>query len=365
MAASEKNVDKGGAAEEAFREYFSSLGSFVVRGVPVKVGGEDVTDVDLWVYTRTNAHSRNVTIVDVKNKRRGKAFERVIWVKGLQVTLGADEAIVATQGAKIAVYDFAQRLDVKVISSSVFDSLVRKYSVGGDRYYAEELDSIWSQVIVDRKSIKARIDEAKSRISFGVNFGALNNWIDEASLLLRVAVERERQPGPITRGAYYLCSLVAMAADYLGRKHVLSDHEMRLDFFRKGLTFGGNDDGDGRRYIEFAEALVTEHLDSTGGAAAKVRTMFYRSIDKSPFGGLIESFSRSNAGVELYKAAIQLENEAFRRAIRAPRSQEGIEGKSVLGLIGDFADIPRRDLLGENAMKSEQPQPPLQPKLEL
>jgi hypothetical protein len=98
-----QKTDKGGIAEEALREYFKSLGSFVLRGIPVQEGGEHVTDIDLWVYTRTSAHARNVSIVDIKNQKRGKAFERAIWVKGLQSALRADDAIIASQGARLSL----------------------------------------------------------------------------------------------------------------------------------------------------------------------------------------------------------------------------------------------------------------------
>jgi hypothetical protein len=351
MARNVKPADKGGVAEEALREYFSNMGSFVVRGVPVKAGGEDVTDVDLWAYTRTSAHSRNITIVDIKNKRRGKPFERAVWVKGLQAAIGADEAIIATQGAKTSVYDFAQKLEIKVISSSTFDAIVRKYSDNPERLYCEELEQEWSNVFIMQDSIKHRMNVARSRFSEGLTFSALNAWIDDAQEVLRIAVDRERRPGPISRAAYLLCAYVAIGADYLGRKHAMSDHEMRSEFFRRGLIFGRTDDSNGRSYIDFAEALVTEHLDPTGGAAAQIRTKFYRSVEKMPVGGLVENFSRTNAGPELFRAAFQLEKEAFRRFPKSPREFEGVEAKSVIGMIADSSGISRKDILGDRTTK--------------
>ena len=80
------DMDKGGAAEEALRLYFQQLGAFVVRGVKVRAGKDHVTDIDLWVYTRASVHARHVAIVDIKNKKRAKGYERLIWLKGLQAT---------------------------------------------------------------------------------------------------------------------------------------------------------------------------------------------------------------------------------------------------------------------------------------
>jgi hypothetical protein len=94
------DIDKGGAAEEALRLYFQQLGAFVVRGVKVRAGKDHVTDIDLWVCTRASVHARHIAIVDIKNKKRAKGYERLIWLKGLQAAVGADEAIVATTAAK-------------------------------------------------------------------------------------------------------------------------------------------------------------------------------------------------------------------------------------------------------------------------
>ncbi len=291
------------------------MGSFVVRGVPVKAVGEDVTDVDLWAYSRTSAHSRNITIVDIKNKRRGKPFERAVWVKGLQAAIGADEAIIANQGANSAVYDFGQRLGIRVISSTLFDAVVKKYSTDNERLHAEDLEAEWSKSHIEQDTVKKRMNFSKSLFSEGISFTSLNTWIDEAKEMMLIAVDRERLPGPLTRAVYLLCAYIAISADYLGRKHAMSDYVMRSTFFRKGLVFGSSDDKDGRSYVDFAEALVTEHFDPTGAAASQIRTKFYRSVEAMPISGLVEYFSKPSAGASLFMAAIQLEREAFKKIL--------------------------------------------------
>lgn len=64
-----KKLSKGARMEEALRAYFSDLGYFVVRSVPFKYEGFDVTDIDLWLYTRTSSVARHRAIVDIKNKK--------------------------------------------------------------------------------------------------------------------------------------------------------------------------------------------------------------------------------------------------------------------------------------------------------
>ena len=73
-------LSKGMRLEEILRDYFLKTGVYVVRGVPFVYEQEDVTDIDLWMYSRTSSFSREITIVDVKNKKTPQALERIFWV---------------------------------------------------------------------------------------------------------------------------------------------------------------------------------------------------------------------------------------------------------------------------------------------
>jgi hypothetical protein len=353
MAKSRGEPDKGGQAEEALREYFAENGSFVLRGIPVRSGTEDVTDVDLWVYGRPNAYSRHITIVDIKNKRRGKPFERAIWVKGLQTMLRADEAILATQGAKPSVYEFAAKSDVRVISGPIFDAVVKRFSAARERISAEQADHEWKNTNIDRKSLKTIIDDAKSNISDGITFSALNRWVDQAAELLRLAVERERHPGPITRGAYLMCALVAIGADFLGREKALSEAPQRKAYFKSGLLFGSSEKSTGNSFLDFAESVVTEFADPTGGIAAQIRTGFDKAVLSMPIDGLIEFFSRAGSGAQLHKGAFGLEKECYSINLKHPSKIDSLEAKIIIGLISDYAGVARKDILGEQMLSVE------------
>ncbi|MER9891771.1 hypothetical protein NKJ40_06650 [Mesorhizobium sp. M0119] len=348
-----QKVDKGGAAEEALREYFKSLGSFVLRGIPVREAGEDVTDVDLWVYTRTSAHARHVSIVDIKNKKRGKAFERAIWVKGLQSALRADEAIIASQGAKDSVYAFSSRLNVRVISSSVFDAIVKRYAGEDQRLSNEEVDELWRMIAVGSANLKVQMDSVKVEISRGISFPALNHWVDEAANLLKLGVERERKPGPITRAAYMCSALVGIGADYLGKEHSLSEVSMRREYFRQGLLFGRTDAAASKSYVQFAENVVTEFFDPSGATAARIRAGFETAVEKMPVQGLVEFFAKPNVGTELLKGAIGLEAACFSRTVPHPSELGSLEAKTIIGLVSDYAGLRRKDVLGASATERQ------------
>lgn len=349
MARSTEGIDKGGIAEEALREYFKGLGSFVLRGVPVKEGSETVTDIDLWIYTRSSPLSRHVTIVDIKNKKRGRAFERAIWLKGLQVAVGADDAVIATQGARESAFRFATRLQIKVLSTSVFDAIVKRYSKDNQRLSLEDAEGQWRKITLGTSNLATLIENARLEVSRGINFAALNHWVDVAVRLLKVARDRENPMiGPITRAFYYCCALVAIAADYLGREHVLSDHDARKKHFRSGMIFGQTDDADAKRYLDFAESIATEFLDQSGAAAAQIRSGFERATLELPVESMVEFFSKANSGQELFRAAQAFEEAAFSKACERPSELKSIEAKVVVGLLSDYGGIRRSEVLGNS-----------------
>ena len=346
-------LDKGALAEECFREYFRNLGAFVLRGVPVREGQETVTDVDLWVYTRVTAHIRHISIVDIKNKRRGKPFERVIWVKGLQRALGADEAIIASSGLSERVEGFSERMAVRLVTRKIYEAVLRRYSKQDERLSAEEVDQSWKGTRIGRGNLRSQMDRLKSEISRGIDFRTLNTWLDDAASLTRMMVEREGSAGPITRSVYLCCALVAVAADFLGRTHSFAANDSRERYFREGMLFGRHDGDAKRAYMEFAESAVTEFLDSSGASAARVRTGLEEAIRNLPVQGLAEFFGRAQASTDLWNAALALEEACYAKKVFAPKELDSVEAKKVIGLISDYAGLRRREVLGGGEQQQE------------
>jgi hypothetical protein len=338
--------DKGGMAEEALRSYFRSLGSFVLRGVPIREGRDDITDVDLWTYTRASVHARHISIVDIKNKKRAKGYERVIWFRGLQSALKADEAIIATTAGRENLKPFADRMGVRLLSHQVFQAVVARFSGDADRISSEELDQMWKSARIDSATpLNVRMRNNLEEVGLGISFTALNTWIDEAAFLLTRALDHERSPGPVTRAVLLCSALVAIGGDYLGRELSFSDQDSRRSHFRNGLIFGRSEPNAAKSYLGFAEKLVTDFVDRTGAAASTIRTGFNRAAEHLPVNQFIEFFARPTAGRELMDAALQLENAAFARTLPII-AQLPPEAKTVCLLIADYAGIERKRLLG-------------------
>src|SRR5699024_5854011 len=150
-----------------------------------------------------------------------------------------------------------------------------------------------------------------------------------------------RTPGAHMRAALLCMSLVALAADYLGRELAFADHQSRKEFFKSGLVFGRTDSGSAQAYLSFAESAVTDFVDRSGASAAMLKMGFNRAVEKLPLVPFIEFFARPSAGRELYEAALRLEAAAFDRQL-LPLVELKAEAKVIIGLIADYMDLDRK-----------------------
>jgi len=130
---------KGPAAEEALRNYFLSIGYFVVRSCKFRFNRFDVTDVDLWLYGRNSPLSRERVNVDIKNKKTPQALERIFWARGLQIVLDFDGCIVATNDLRPDVREFGLQHRVKVLDGRFLGRLTKSGRSHQDRINEEQL----------------------------------------------------------------------------------------------------------------------------------------------------------------------------------------------------------------------------------
>src|SRR3546814_17676668 len=114
---------KGENLEELVRAFFSRQGYFCLRGVTFSFEGESATDIDVWLYGKQGASIRTRAVVDVKNKKSPKAFERILWVRGMQLAIGCDRALVATTETDPRIARFARDQRVALISRAFLSRL--------------------------------------------------------------------------------------------------------------------------------------------------------------------------------------------------------------------------------------------------
>ena len=213
-------TNKGQKMEEALRIYFLKSGYYVSRGVPFKYQGFDVTDIDLWLYNRTSSVSREISIVDIKNKKTPQAIERIFWVKGLQLAVKATNALVATTDKRPDVKDFGKDMDVFVLDGS-FLNKIQKFEKDIDNRITDE--EFW--ILIGNYSLgkhdgdwKKKLIEAKSLLAIGLNFDNINSLLDTAHCFIEQILTKPSQLEIALRSFYLVCSYIAVNMDYLQRE---------------------------------------------------------------------------------------------------------------------------------------------------
>jgi hypothetical protein len=234
-----KEVNKGQKMEETLRIYFLKSGYYVIRGVPFKYKDFDITDIDLWLYNRTSPVSREISIVDVKNKKTPLAIERIFWTKGLQIAVKANNALVATTDKRKDVKEFGKDLNVFVLDGNFLDK-IKKYEAQLDsrltnedfftmidNYSLGKLDGNW----------KGKLSESVSLLALGLNFDNVNKLIENARFFASQVLIKPSQKEVALRCFYKICSCIAVNIDYLQRDlsflpdiPVVNENSVKLDY---------------------------------------------------------------------------------------------------------------------------------------
>jgi len=336
----EMALTKGALLEELVREYFVRQGYFVLRSVPFQFDGDDVTDVDVWLYSRQAASARVRAIVDVKNKKSPKAFERVLWVKGLQAALGCDRAFIATTDVNPKLTRFAQSQQIAVLSKGILERLEKKLSVD-DRltleeflglvqsYPAQKQDGDWIRLV----------SQAKAALASRSGFPAFNTTIAAFRFFAERAEMRVQYRDVALRSALLCAALACIALDTALERLVFEDGDRRFDGLMRGVCYGDTGDGKMLANISDALAVLSEGLPNGRAIAAQARAQFDQRIAALRAEIIAEHFAREHNAQHLFGVAKELDDAAHARVIGGkPLS---VEARSVLGVFADFVGVKR------------------------
>ncbi|WP_133149265.1 hypothetical protein [Caulobacter zeae] len=335
-------VAKGAGLEELARAYFSRQGFVAIRSVSIQFEDEEVTDADVWLYGRQGAGVRTRALVDVKDKKSPKAFERVLWVRGMQLALGCDRAFVATTDASPKVIRFAQHQKVALLPASF---LRRQVENRLDRLSLEELVGNiqeFSSHKQDGDWLK-QIAMAKSAVVSLAPYPAFNKAISAFRFFAERAGTRPQHREQALRGAYFAASLASIALDAAADRLAFEDNAARYRLLYEGITYG--DVGDGRVRSTIGTVLnVISHGVNNGKVIARQAS---DALDEM-FAGLraeivAEFFSKSENSQMLFSVARELEAKAHARS-RSDMTLLSVEAKSVLGVFADFVGAKRAAL---------------------
>lgn len=331
---------KGGIFEETVREYFSRRGFLAIRGVLFQHQANDVTDIDLWLYGKQPSGFRLRAIVDAKNKRSPKAFERILWVRGLQAITNADKSFVATTDTSPTVARFGQEHDVLVISSSFLADVVPDGN--GGRFSNEEFES----KIRDYKSWKEDGDWIKTiaRLKASVLSASPFQSFNIACSAFKFFSERIHTR-PNHEDIAFRCAMLAASFACLALDRGLESYQFRTAKERNmaiqwGIAYGDAVDGTARKSISTILDVIKEHIDGGKPISAQVKRFFEELPSNLRADIVSDYFSDQNNFQDLFRAARELERLAYvvdHDALALP-----VEAKAALGVLADFCEVDRR-----------------------
>ena len=337
---------KGAGLEELARAYFARQGFIAVRSVSIQFEDEEVTDVDVWLYGRQGAGTRTRGLVDVKDKKSPKAFERVLWVRGMQLALGCDRAFVATTDASPKVTRFAQQQKVALLPALY---LRRPVENQPDRLSLEELIANIQQFSSHKQDgdwLK-QIANAKSAVVSLPPYPAFNKAISAFRFFAERAATRPQHREQALRGAYFAASLACMALDAASERLAFEEKTGRHRLLYAGVTYG--DVGDGR-----VKSSINTVLDVIANGVKNGKVIARQTGDAidEMFAGLraeiiAEFFAKDENLQMLFPVARELEGKAHARS-RAELTTLSVEAKSVLGVFADFVGAKRTALFSSD-----------------
>lgn len=336
---------KGPAAEELLRIYFLSIGYYVIRGCKFRFHKFDVTDIDLWLYGRSSAFSRERLNVDIKNKKTPQALERIFWAKGLQSVLSLDGCIVATNDLRPDVLEFGLQHQVKVLDGRFMSRLMKNSRSNLNRITEEQL---FYQI--DEASLgklggdwKGRYEASKSRVLNSLTFDGCNAWLEDIEYFLGQLQSSPSNPSPALRMVYASCSHFLVSVDFILKEHVSVEQEQRRVLLDNGFRYGVAGKSFTEKVGQIAAALVGSVVLQPGFADTIKHELSQQAAGvKAEV--LAEFFSKGATQNGLFEVARELESAAFKVQVPSPTSLPATV-QSLLGVLADFYGMDRKCIL--------------------
>jgi hypothetical protein len=333
---------KGAGLEELARAFFVRQGFVAIRSVSIQFEDEEITDVDVWLYARQGAGIRTRGLVDVKDKKSPKAFERVLWVRGMQLALGCDRAFVATTDASPKVIRFAQQQKVALVPASLLRRQVDKQL---DRLSLEELISNIQQFTSHKQDgdwLK-QIAAAKSAVVSLPPYPAFNKAMSVFRFFAERAATRPQHREQALRGAYLAAALASVALDAASERLAFEENVVRQKLLYEGVTYGDVGDGRVKSSINTVLGVIANGVNNgkviarqTGDAINEMFASLRAEI-------IAEFFAKGENLQMLFAVARELEGKAHARS-RSEMTTMSVEAKSVLGVFADFVGAKRTPL---------------------
>jgi hypothetical protein len=347
-------LKKGEVTEEILRDYFLEQGYFVVRGIPYKYNQFDVTDVDLWLYSKPSLLTRERTNVDIKRKKTPQALERIFWTKGLQQVLGLEKCIVATTDTREDVREFGAKHDVIVLDGNFLNRLIHREPVFKDRIYDEELlllleDESTGKLGGDWRS---KLLSSKSRLLNKLDFDSCNEFLKDIKYLMEQSIVRNHSSQGALRFLYITIAFFLINVDYVVKDYICLDNDLRTRNMINGFRYGQMGKAKVEDITNAAIRLASSVIVSSS-ISTTLRNEINSQFSAIPAEILSEFFSKLPNIQSLVKNAKLFESVGYLKQAPYP-SNLPAELQGIIGLLSDFLHIQRKEILSSNSIDSSQ-----------
>jgi len=341
-----KSGEKGYLLEELLRAYFLRAGMYAVRGVPLQLNGEDLTDIDIWLYERPTGSSRRRQIVDAKSKMKPKAIERLLWTKGVYELLQVDGAYVATTDTRSALKDISLRLGVSILDGADLKRMAESEKVlYSERLSEEDLDSAIKVIDKGRrnKELHLRYQDLKAALIDQFGSGSVNRALEQFIGFSRYLVSCHPNSASAEiaiRLAYLAASIVALTLDFALAKVSFKSAEDRRNTIINVIRYGAEDEAVGMEKVRVAAALVEHYAPNGRAISQSMLNAIREGFQKVPAEIVADHLLSQLKGDALFKLARSLEFEGFSIQSRGFDALS-LEEKSFIGILLDFAGLER------------------------
>lgn len=328
----QQELFKGELMEEKLRLYFLNSGYYVVRGIKYSYESNEITDIDLMLYGRVSILNRVRTNVDIKNKKSPKAFERILWTKGVQELLRFDNCVVATMDRKDTVRRYAEKHDITLLDGNFLQKL--NYTLT-DRISEEDLLALFGNYLSYREfpnqNWKNMYEKSKSRLLDELDFSGYNTNLIYLNYFFNKTFDPQKKDVAI-RATYIFISHNLLILDYILKDIAFLEPEERKSALGNGFKYGNLGEDGLKRTIEMAIKISGSKY-----TASQIKKI----IDEIDIEVLKEYFSKQEIIKNLFKWAIAFEKLAFSKTIIHPNNID-IELKGLVAVFLDYFKLNRK-----------------------
>lgn len=337
-------MNKGELAEEALRDYFVSLGFFVIRGVKFCFQGYTITDIDLWLYNKNSTLTREIINADVKRKRTPQAIERIFWTKGLQHAVACTRCIVVTTDKRPATKDFGELLDVTVLDGNFLARLIENSRIENRLTETNFLSTLNRESYLNSKlNWKNKYEEAKSNLILTLNFNGFNQFWKDAKLAIDDYIASSLKDEASLRIFYVFLAFALLCLDHKSRMFATLSTPERIVTLIQGFRYGETGEKRTKEILDAAISLA-EHVSNNMFIKEQLHKEIEVQLKKYPAENIATFFSKSNILKNTFTYSKMFYKNAFDVHVTPP-SELPSDLKAIIGMFIDHYKLNRRKIL--------------------